>query len=337
MSRDDRPPDDADLAALLRESLVAEAGRHVPAGDGLARIRKRVEGRRRKLAFSRPGLTIAAAAAAVAAFVLVPAVLKDSGGPSPHQAGSGGTHPTPASAAPTGTAPLPTEARTTISGSGDLHDMRTVWPYASRGEGTAKADRDVRAGVHAELAQPTQAAVTFVRSYVGADVPLSARPAGPLSKGIGVVVYRDLPDGTRHAVSQVYLVRVRRAVDSPYVVAAASRPSLDGDRYQLTVVPPAEPLGATADRISVTGRSVRPGEPAPVSVQVEVRDATAAQHVGFNLAEPRRDPSRADTFSWGTTLSVDAGQLAAADTIAAWTVDSTGFVLEFVATPVPLA
>jgi hypothetical protein len=327
---------DDELPDLLRQALHAEADRQVPAGDGLQRIRERVNARRRRLAWLRPSLAVVAAAGVVVAVTVVPTVLRDLGQPPPssQQAGS---QPGPAAepALPSASQPPPTQGRT-ASPQAKLYDMRTVWPYASRAEGTSRADGDVARGVHPELTNAANAAVTFVQSYVGHQTALSAKSNGRLGSGIGVSVYRALPDGSQHLVSLVYLVRVRDADDSPYVVAAASRSATAGDPTTLAVFPPAEVLPPSPGRITVTGDSRRPGQTTAPIVRVEIRDETATQDLTFNQADLVPDPVDTDLFSWATTLSLFGADVSKANTIAAWTQDDTGAVLEFVATPVPL-
>lgn len=330
-SSDDGLPD------LLRQALHAEADRQVPAGDGLQRIRERVNARRHRLAWLRPSLAAVAAAGVVVAVTVVPTVLRGVGQQPSSSSQQTGSQPGTAAepALPSPNQLLPTQGRT-ASPKTTLYDMRTVWPYASRAEGTSRADGDVARGVHPELTNAVSAAVTFVQSYVGHQTALSATSNGRLGSGIGVSVYRALPGGSRHLVSLVYLVRVRDADDSPYVVAAASRSATADDPTTLAVFPPAETLPLRSGPIAVSGNSRRPGQTAAPRVRVEIRDETATQDLTVNQADLVPDPAATDLFSWATTLSLVGDDVSKANTIAAWTSDDTGAVLEFVATPVPL-
>lgn len=326
---------DDELADLLRQALHAEADRKVPAGDGLQRIRERVDARRRRLSWLRPGLAVAAAASVAAAVAIVPALVRGAGQQlRPDQVAGAPPAGSPANPQATDQV-LPTPGNTPIPNTG-LYDMRTVWPYASRAEGTSKADADVASGVHAELTSPSAAAVTFIESYVGTQTPLTATSTGALQNGIGEAVYRSLPDGTQHLVSLVYLVRVRTGADSPYVVAGASRSATTDDQTTLAVFPPAEVLRPDTGQITVTGNSRRPGQTTTPSVQVEIRDETATQHLTFNQADLTQDPADTDLYNWTTTLSLFGTDVSEATTIAAWTKDDAGAVLEFVATPIPI-
>jgi len=327
-------PEDDDLAALLRRMLHEEADRNLPAGDGLVRIRERVQERRRRLSWLRPVLVVATAAGVAAAAVAAPAILRQLGrGARPAATDTAGPN---AVGTPSGSVlanPPPTRAVRTLPPEAGVRDMRTVWPYVSRAEGYYAADGDVAAGRHPELADATQAAVTFVQRYVGPRVTLTAGPAAAKDAGIGVVVNRRLADGTTHPVTRVYLVQVSKAEQAPYVVAAADRPTLVEDASTLTAVPPPDPLLSTADQVTVSGTVQRPGSPGLPAVQVEVGDAGGSA-LSFNRAVV--EETAPGTYRWTASISLGPGEAARAVTLAAWTMDDDAGVLEFVATPMPL-
>jgi hypothetical protein len=326
--------DDDELAALVRRALHDEADRHVPAGDGLARIRERLDLRRRRLSWLRPVLVVATAAGVAAAAIALPSMLR--------RLDLGGAPVTTEAAVPSPSGPptLSTLAtretdRPTLPPEAGVVDMRTVWPYESRAEGYYSANSDVATGKHPELTDAAQAAVTFVQRYVGPRVVLTAGSTAAKDRGVGVVVNRTLADGSSHPVTRVYLVQVSTANRAPYVVASAERPALAEDRNTLTVVPPADPVRAGDDHITVSG-TIQPSRSAGAPpVQVEVGDAGGSA-LSFNRATPEPSSTDPDIYVWTTSVSLEPGEADRAVTLAAWTVDSDAGVLEFVATPVPL-
>jgi hypothetical protein len=338
--------DDRELADLLRRALHQEADRQVPAGDGLIRIRERVDSRRRRLTWLRPALAVGAVAAVAAAVAVLPTALRqaerDGGGTQAAGPASGTRTATtldtavpglsPSTAAPS-TAP-PSAVAPSLPAAAGVADMRTVWPYGSRAEGYYNAAGDVSAGRHPELTDPAKTAVSFVRRYVGPTVTLEAGESAPKDRGIGVVVNRTLPDGSSHPVTRVYLVQVSKDDGAPYVVAAADRPELGTeDATTLTVIPPADPLAPSADHVLVTGTTQRPATDPP-TVKVEVRDADGA---ALSFIQATRQEATPELWTWSADVSLDPGQVGRAVTIAAWTVDDNADVLEFVATPLPLS
>jgi hypothetical protein len=194
-------PDEAELDALLRRSLSAEADRIEPAGDGLRLIRERTAPDRGWSRWRVPALVLAGAAAVVAALVAAPSLLP-SLPPSSHSA-----------AQPSGSASGPTP----IPGAG-VNDLLTVWPYPNRAEGFRQAGADQTAGTYGDLTRPDQVALRFVGSYVGTR-SLSVVSAGAYQAGLRMEVrWRGRP------VSLVYVVRVRVGDDAPYVAVDAVAP-----------------------------------------------------------------------------------------------------------------
>jgi hypothetical protein len=325
--------DERELAALVRRALQEEADRQVPAGDGLARIRERLDQRRRRLSWLRPVLVVATAAGVATAAIALPTMLRrlDRGG-APVITGAA----VPGPSGPPKVSTLATRPdRPTLPPEAGVVDMRTVWPYESRAQGYYSANTDVATGKHPELTDAGQAAVTFVQRYVGPRVVLTAGSAAAKDRGVGVVVNRTLADGSSHPVTRVYLVQVSRADRAPYVVASAERPALAEDRNTLTVVPPADPVRAGDDHITVSG-TIQPFRPAEVPpVQVEVGDAGGSA-LSFNRATPEPSATEPDTYIWTASVSLEPGEADRAVTLVAWTLDSDAGVLEFVATPVPL-
>src|SRR5262249_22345055 len=266
------------------------------------------------------------------AAVAVPAVLREFNRARPVMTDATGPaqNPSPSLTILTGTGP----ARTLPSESG-VRDMRTVWPYVSRAEGYWSADRDVATGKHPELTDAARTAVTFVQRYVGPRVSLTAGSTAARDHGVGVVVNRQLPDGSSHPVTRVYLVRVSAAGSAPYVVAGAERPALAPDQIALTLVPPAEPVRPGDDHLTVSGTVRRPGVNGAPPVQVEIGDASG-EALSFNRAVSEMALREPDTFTWTASISLEPGEADRAVTLAAWTLDDDASVLEFVATPVPL-
>lgn len=316
---------DRELEALLRQALAEEAGRVEPAGDGLRRIRERTAGVRWRARWSRwsaPALALAGAAAVIAAVAVLPKMAPDDGGPRAPAAG-GTTAPaatTPGSSAPPGPAdlsapatsllptppsPAPAPSAVLIPGAG-VKDMATIWPYASRGDGYVRAERDIAEGAVPDLTRPGVAAVAFVESYVGPSPTLTAVSAGPWDAGLRMEVRRgDLP------VSLVYLVRVRVGNDAPYVVVEAVAPG------SLTLSAPARP-GLLDEAVTARGTKHSAGR-----LDVQLREPgsdrpTAAAHgtvaAGEWTASVGRQP--------GTRVNV----------VAAWTSDAAGDVTAFAAT-----
>jgi hypothetical protein len=195
-------PDDAELDALLRRSLSAQADRIEPAGDGLRLIRERTAPDRLWSRLRVPALVLAGVAAVVAALVAAPSVLP-SLTPSPRTAAQ------PSGSAASGPTPIP--------GAG-VNDVLTVWPYPNRAEGFRQAGADQTAGTYGDLTRPDQVAIRFIGSYVGAR-SLSVVSAGAYQAGLRMEVrWRGRP------VSLVYVVRVRVGDDAPYVVVDAVAP-----------------------------------------------------------------------------------------------------------------
>jgi hypothetical protein len=277
-------PDDAELEALVRRSLNAEADRIEPAGDGLRLIRERTAPDRGWSRWRVPALVLAGAAAVVAALVAAPSVLP-SLTPSPNSA-----------AQPSGSA---TSGPTPIPGAG-VNDVLTVWPYPNRAEGFRLAEADQTAGTYGDLTRPDQVAIRFVGSYVGTR-PLSVVSAGAYQAGLRMEVrWHGRP------ISVVYVVRVRVGDDAPYVVVDAVAPdgTLGVDRT---------PTVPSSGLLTVRG-TVVPGAAPRVQLRTPGRtlvlSATAATVEGdhWSAALSLPDGTRAAAM---TAWTVDAGGVTA--------------------------
>jgi hypothetical protein len=328
-------PGEEELADRLRRALRAEADQVMPVGDGLVRIRERVDHRRRRLSWLRPVLLVTAAAGVASVAVAAPALLRELGHRRPAPTGAAASLGTASSSPSVTVLESRVGASRTLPPESGVSDMRTVWPYASRAEGYYAARGDVSTGKHPELTDAARAAVTFVQQYVGPRVTLSAGRTTAQDRGVGVVVNRRLANGASHPVTRVYLVPVSGDSGAPYVVAGAQRPGLAGDGVMLSLAPPAEPVQSGDDHITVSGTIRRPGATGPPSVQVEVGDAGGAT-LSFNRAVPKASGTEPDTFTWTASINLEPGAVLRAVTLAAWTLDDDAGVLEFVAAPVPL-
>ncbi|HZB50731.1 MAG TPA: hypothetical protein VE547_16715 [Mycobacteriales bacterium] len=322
MSRDDR-----ELEALLRRALADEAGGIEPAGDGLRRIRARTARpgwRSRWSRWSAPALALAGAAAVIAAVMVLPRMLPAettappaASGPPPAATSSSSPAPTPAgppdlvagavSLAATPPSPAPAPSGSQIPGAG-VADLATVWPYASRAEGYARAERDVADGTVPDLTRPDRAATAFVRSFLGSAEELTAVSAGAWQAGLRMEVrLGDAP------VSLVYLVRVRVGDDAPYVVVDAMAP---GSLTLDTPVPP-----AVSDASLVARGTKHSAGRLDVQLRVPGTDEPTAA-TGATLA----------AGDWSARLGRQPGNRV--DVVAAWTTDQDGDVTGFAATPV---
>lgn len=292
---------DDELERMLRRALAAEAGAVEPAGDGLQRIRARTR-RPARARWRVPALALAGTAALIAAVFAVPPVLRD---PAPSTAG-GATAPSGPSAAGTLPGGSPSAADTPIPSAG-VNDLTTVWPYPTRAEGFARAERDVAAGRYPDLTRADLAAVTFVGSYVGA-AGLTATSLGGWQAGLRMQVER-----AGAVVSVVYLVRVRVGNDAPYVVVDATSPDLT-----LTA-------GPGLDGIVTAGglRTARVGRP-----YVDMRPPGADEPLVS--VRPATGPGGGE---WGVELVAPGSPRprVRTDAVAAWTRDPAGRVTAFAA------
>jgi len=341
-------PGRREMEDLLRHALNDAAARIHPAGDGLERVRERAARRRRRLLWARPSLTVATATVLVALAATLPLYLRSTGADGDRAAlgsASGRTHPTTSrptsppsasvSSAPVGS----TTPDATVQGSplatrtapDSLPDMTTVWPYGSRHEGSRRADQDVADSVHPVLRDPRMTAVKFIQSFVGTTDPLMADEDAPLAAGIGVTVFRKSADGDREPVSLVYLVRVRKGDDAPYVVVDASTPPQAGDPDSMSIQP--GPLKGVAP-LNVTG-TVNPAPPDPqiASVHVELREPGQDQTLASQSPALTADPNQTPQQSWIATLTPIRPLSTPTGTVAAWTVDAQNHLLSFVAVP----
>ena len=349
------PDEERELADLLRRALREEAARHIPAGDGLSLIQRRVQTRGR-FAWARPVLVMGAVIAVAAAAAVLPGTLRSHPGPPSNTAAGTAASPPAATRTPPPTTPPTTATRTpgtvTIEATGapsvtlppgaGVADMRTVWPYGSRAQAYYQAEADVRSGKLPELTDASAAAVSFVRRFVGSTVKLAPGPTEKINSGLGVVVYRLLGDGSEHPVTRVYLVRVSTNPKAPWLVASADRPSLThligkdpSALNELTLSAQDEPLVAGTDQIAVSGSVHRPITIAtastPTQVKVELCDVNGSP-LSFNLAYAR-DQVDGATFTWHTAINIEPADLPKAASIVAWTLDGNSDVLEFVARP----
>lgn len=329
-----RYPDD-ELERLLRGALEETARRVEPAGDGLVRIRERVQGRQRWTRFLAPTLALAGAAAVIIGIVLAPTYLTGSrtvpglvgAGGQPAQLSDSPSTPSGATATPS-TGPSPTGSGpwgTPIAGNVDLPDRTAVWPYSSRKAGYERADADVASGKYPNLADAGRTAVDFVASFVGPDQKLSATRLGPSGPGVQMVVQRTDADGRTVPVSNVFLVRVRKADDAPYVVLGASRAGL-GDSLSLFPVPAL----AGTETFEVTGNVRRPAGAADPTVRLALREPGSTEDLGLGSAAVRL--AGAPVRTWRAEFA-PLRSLPGTGVVAAWTLDDQGRVAEFVAAP----
>jgi hypothetical protein len=322
--------DDRDVERLLRATLRDEADRLHPAGDGLARIRERVAGRRRWRTWLTPLVALAGAAAVITAVVAAPSYLTGSGSKG-RQVQPGG-QPAPASPAPTSpppTTPTPTRAPqgslgTPYGGDDNLRDMLTVWPYPSRRIGFERADAEAQ--TYPNLSRPDLTAVDFVASFVGDKQGLSARRYDAYPPGVRMLVVRDTPSG-EVPVSLVFLVRVRFGNDAPYVVVGASRAGIT-KQDSLTISRPPAVRGTAAFRVSGLARGNQ--GPGDRTVIVQLREPGSTEVLAQQAAPVRFGgfPMR----TWTADLT-PLQALRSTGVVAAWTSDADGMVQEFVAAP----
>jgi hypothetical protein len=320
---------DRDLERLLRAALREEADRTHPAGDGLIRIRERVAARRRWRVWMIPALALTGAAAVIAAAVAAPGYLTGSG-KQPRLVMPAGQPSAPSpTGSPTGspTAGQPYGAPgTPYGGDATLRDMVTVWPYPSRRTGFEHADQDVQAGLYPRLTDPAATAVDFVAAFVGGEQDLTARKYDAYPPGIRELVVRRTDTG-EVPVSLVYLVRVRTGDDAPYVVVGASRIGIS-DKDSLTISKLPTVLGTAAFTAHGIARPLDGVGDRTVTVQLREPGSTevlAQQSAPIRLdGHPQQE--------WTAELT-PFRPLTGTGVVAAWTLDDTGKVVEFVAAP----
>jgi hypothetical protein len=331
--------DDRDLERLLRSTLDDEVRRHgEPAGDGLARIRERAQKRRRWSGWMKPTLALAGAAAVGAALVAAPQYLTGSRD-KPGLVAGALDHPAELSpsVSPSGTTLTPSSSwGPPIGGDQTLPDRIAIWPYPSRKIGHEKADADVASGRYPDLADAGQTAVDFVASFVGGRDRLSATRIGPAGGGVAMQVQRKDGNGEVLPVSNVFLLRVRAADDSPYVVLGASRAGM-GDT--LTLASPPRLNGTATVTVTGTVRSTTP-DPSPgpgaiptskTIIRVSLREPGSSEDLG--LGGTTAAPTAGTVQTWSVDLS-PFRKLTGSGVVAAWTTDEKGSVAEFVAAPI---
>jgi len=290
-----------DMEDLLRRALAERADRVDPAPDGLSRIRQRTRVRRDRSRWRVPVMTLAGTAALIGAVFAAPSVLPSLPSAGDDTAGSGATAASPPADDVGTSTPVPTD--TPVPGAG-VNDLVTVWPYASRAEGYARAEQDMAAGTYPDLSQPDVVAVTFVESYVGASQALTAESAGRWKAGLRMEVSRD---GT--VVSLVYLARVRVGNDAPYVVVDATSPAL------------------TVTALPGVGGTVAAGgtRTSPTAVPlVDLREPGAVEPLATTQA------TVADG-EWSAELVPGPPAGTRTGAVAAWTLDADGGVTAFAA------
>lgn len=342
-----------DIEDLLRQALQQHAGQIHPMGDGLERIRTRVSRRHTMLSWLRPAAAVAGATMVVAGAVLVPTYLRghDEGSADRTSALTAASSTTPrvkpvTPADPTAVPNSPESmstmtsqstpdadvSSTNINNDPSLPDMTTVWPYGTRSEGTRRADNDVATKARPTLRDPQQTALRFVQSFVGSvpsDDSLVAERGEPMGAGIGVVVSRESSNGGRNPVSLVYLVRVRRDNDSPYVVVNARAPESAGQQASMTV--DSGGLQGT-DEITVTGSVAEQAAPGAALIKIVLHEPGENETVASN-AVPLTGLKADTSQDWTTSLTPTRRLGSKTGTVAAWTVDVDNHLLGFVAVP----
>lgn len=319
---------DPQLAALLRRALHDAADQHDPTLGVLEALTARAGARARHRRRLRVVIAVAATMSAVATVAVLPRLL-------------------PTSPTVDGGVATPT-----------LADQRTAWPYASRGDASLQVDADLAAGRYPQLMDPATAAITFIESFVGTGVTLTATRAEttatatpslePVAAGwnggdgdgaddpdtIHEVVLRHTPSGDTHAVSLVSLVRLRPEPTAPYLVVSASRPPLLDDAGSGLVVRSTDTAdAATTRRLEVSGAAYRDAGGSVPRIRVELRDPSA-RHTLSTAVAPPAPAAQPGWNPWQVGLHLDARTPIRANTLAAWTVDDHGRVLDFVAGPV---
>lgn len=219
-----------ELDRLLRDSLEAQAESYQPRADGLSRIRARIAGRRAKLRWLVPSLAMAVAAAAVVGVTAVPLLLPGRNHVTPGAGRStvASSARSPASTSQSSPSPIATAA--------GLPELTTLWPYQSRSRAAAREPGDVATGRLPYLGDARQTALRFVSDYLGYSDPLEVIRTEALEAGAGVVLGARNPNNALYEVTTVYLVRVTRADNAPYVVVRADAP-----RLRISDVSPGQP------------------------------------------------------------------------------------------------
>ncbi|HEX3813368.1 MAG TPA: hypothetical protein VHX59_11050 [Mycobacteriales bacterium] len=319
MSTPDR--DDRDLEDLLRRALQEQASRVHPVGDGLAKIRHRAARRRRRLNWIRPVVAAAAAAIAVVGAVEAPSLLNrghhssDTASGTASQPGAGSTpsaRPDRTSALKTRTsAPAPTKAAPNGPTATPTRAVLAAWPYGDQETAVAHASKDTA------LRSPQKLAQLFVSSFIStgtaSPVELSTEQAVQTGKTLSVTV--DRPDLGRE-ICTVQLLQLASAPVS-YVVT-----------------------GAKSDNLTVrTARRVSGALSVPVSGTVAKSEPASNVWSALLAPDGSMSGSTLDTESAGAppaprwSIPLNLNEPASTPTIvAAWTVDSSGKVLDFAAT-----
>lgn len=270
-----------DYEDRLREVLLAEAETVVPAGDGLTRIRERVERRRARLRWLRPTVSLAAVAGVAAAAVLIGSVggdVEQTLRPDPGTPGGG-------SATAPGPMPTGTAAPALTSG------VTPIWPFTS-----VEAAQTWQAG-GGPVAQPwsLDPARTAAHFLVALDADAVSTVLSTKLERLGAVPGVQVTLGYRaagapdRAVTVVHLVRLGTGPQPPYAVrfAGAYRLQVSGLPFFGFLHSPTTVRGTVRDTAA--------------TVVVELRRAGAA--TGTRLASAQATPG---ANAWTARLAFSA-------------------------------
>ena len=215
---------DNDFERRLAEVLHAEAHTVTPAGDGLVRIRERIERRRARLRWLRPTLAVATAGA-LGATAFVGATLADGIG----RVTGDGADP---AAGPTASAPS-----SPASASASTQFVRTpLWPFTS-GEEVAGWREGGGPRKQRWLLDPAQVATRFATFLGVPGLQVTSSLDEPAGKA--VTLGRDL-GGVRRTVTVVHLARVGTGAGAPWVVrvAGAYGAKIVGPKFETRITSP---------------------------------------------------------------------------------------------------
>jgi hypothetical protein len=258
MSTDER---DTRLEELLRTSLYDEAETITPAGDGLARIQRRVSTRRSRAAWWHPMAALGGVAVVAVAGFAAYAMTRAPGQPSNLRVTHTGDTPTPTPDVSASTPSAPVVARPTFPAT-------AFYPFTSAASEQQWAAQD---GPNKQpwIVDPTLEAQMFVASFVGQsgldqviDPHISGRTAT-------ITLGRTLHDGNRAIPVKVTTVQLVH-FDKAWLVVGASDPS---NELRLTDPRPGQTLTSPA---LVAG----PGYGVDEAVQVDVRAVSGIARTG---------------------------------------------------------
>ena len=222
------PP--VDLERRLADVLFAEASTIQPAGDGLARIRERIEQRRSRLRWLRPTFVVATAGALAVTGAVIFGLAQtgtDTLGPGPDRF----ARPTATSAAsPPSSASAP---------------RYPIWPFTS-GPQVARWQRGGGPVAEPWRLDPVQTATRFVAELGVTDLTVIDRETGPEPGGWKVVLGRRMTGDELRAVTVVHLTPYGGGPTAPWVVRYAGA-------YHLKIVAP-ERAAVVAPSFSVIAK-----------------------------------------------------------------------------------